>query len=108
MDIDTNLFQAGYTGGENPNFYFIFRKEGMGLAKDRMVIKIPVLEPRGRKLVIEYQRTEPTVDALAVEALVVDALLGRFVGLDFYRSQVDLIELRDLSTGRSVTIPYPA
>ena len=107
MFDDTDAYQAGYTGGESPNFYLIFPKVGPGIPKDRMVLKIPVLEPRGRKLVIEYQRIDPAVDALAVETLVMDVLLRRFVGLDFYRPQVDLIELRDLSTGRSVTIPYP-
>jgi hypothetical protein len=103
---DLDDFTAGHTAAETPGYYLIYRSAGEGNPRDRMSIKIPKLEVRGRTLLVPYQLLDPKIPDAAVPTVIIYVLLQGFSN-DHWAPMSDDIEFHNLDTGDKRVIEYP-
>ncbi len=101
------VYEGAFADVPPPGYHVIARLEPAGaqpLSID--VIKIPVLETRGRELVCEYEILVFDIDDAAARRLILDVILGEFAD-HYYRDQADTISFENLRTKVRWTVPYP-
>ncbi|AKT38533.1 hypothetical protein [Chondromyces crocatus] len=105
--MNPTTYEGAFAELPPPGYHVISRLEPAGAAPLSIdVIKLPVLERRGRELVCEYENlTDDIHDELAV-ALIIDVILGEFTD-HYYRDQVDTISFINQQTLTRRTMPYP-
>ncbi len=101
-------YEGAFADVPPPGYHVISRLEQAGgepMPVD--VIKIPVLEPRGRELACAYEILVDDIDDKDAITLIIDVLLGEFTD-HFYRAAVDTITFENLRTSARQTLRYPA
>lgn len=97
-------YEGAYADVPPPGFHMISRIEQRLLVD---VIKIPVLEPRGRELACAYEILVHDIDDKEAIALIIDVILGEFTD-HYYRAAVDTIAFENVGSSVRQTLPYPA
>jgi hypothetical protein len=101
-------YEGAYADVPPPGFHVISRLERAGsepLSVD--VIKIPVLEPRGRELYCSYEILVHDIDDDEASELIIDVILDEFTD-HHYRAGADTITFQNVRTLVRQTMPYPA
>lgn len=94
-------YTAYYTDSTEPGYYGITKQR----PEEQEVVRIPVLETRGRVLVCEYEVLVDAISDKMLELLIVQTLLNEYCD-GHYKEDADSIKFVDHSTKRSWTVPY--
>ena len=103
--VDPERYEAVYS--EQPPEYQVVTRGPDGSATTDVVISIPKLKLENDVLRIDYTIRASDLDSDAASTLIVEKLLRELL-FDRYAESAREIELRDLKTGSSRRIPYPA
>jgi hypothetical protein len=104
--VDPARYEGSYTDVTVPGYYLVSERASKG-QRERPVIKVSTIALRGRTARVDF---EPLADEISDEdaaLLVVKTLLVDF-NQDEYRGRADTVELVNLRTGATRTIPYPS
>jgi hypothetical protein len=100
-------YEGAFSDVPPPGYHVIARLEQAGVEPLPVdVIKIPVLEPRGRELACSYEILVDDIDDEEAIALIASVILGELTD-HYYRDQVDTISLINVRSSARRTIPYP-
>jgi hypothetical protein len=75
---NSGQYYGAYTDREDPGYHLVGWQASEDADSRVELIKVPVLELKGRRLVIEYEILTDDLKDEAAQALIVDALLNGF------------------------------
>jgi len=99
--MDISGFEGAFIDSPGLGYHVVSIKDG-----SIDVLRIPVLKVENRRLIGEYEILVPDMSDAVAESLILDVLLGEFIG-HYYKTQADQIELTNVTSGARRSMPYP-
>jgi hypothetical protein len=105
--MSTPTYEGAFADVPPPGYHVISRLERVDGAPFPVdVIKIPVLEPRGRELSITYEILVDDIDDAQAITLILEVILDELTD-HYYQDQVDTITLVNVRSSARRTVRYP-